>query len=686
MVGQPSTGKSTFFTHVTGEVTRVASWPGTTVEQKVAGIKYGGIELCFVDLPGTYGLVATSPEEAITKRFLLEQDYDVVLALTDPLVIERSLYLPLQIAELGAKLVVAITKWDVVHKSGLHIDVGKISGRLGVPVVPISSVTGEGIDRLLSTIVEVGRRGATGEGLRIDYGPLNPYIDAVASRIGGSVGLGLSSRWIALRLLEGDDDVAELVGDEKVVRLVGEYREEFRRGYGMYPEDFAVFMRYKKASEVLDGAVVRVPMKEGWLSKHADSLFTNPTLGALLSLGTLFLVFLTAFTVNTGFPLNLVLRSAGLDPAAETLEGYNLTGLLRMLFTLIADLARGYLSGYSETLAAVIADGVIGSVGLVLSFAPLVMLVSLLISVLEDSGLGPRMVHSLHRFLSAFGLSGRSLYPMVVGLGCNVPAVMLSRVSIDRSERLQVIGSVPFIVCQARLVVFMYFAQYLFPGQPLLQSALMVTLYATSIALYLTTSLLLRRLVFKVRGSPELIMEIPPLHRPSARVVWWNSWMRVQHFLVKAGTVIFVLALSSWALVSLGPSGLTDDPRGSYAAAIGSYIGRFAEVAYGVEHESSWKVGFALLYGAVAKEGLITSVAALSTMEESEALGAMGLTTHQAVGLLFLFMFYIPCLPTIGVVYQESRSVRFTIGITLHLVAVATSISVLVYRVLELAA
>ncbi|MEM1703172.1 MAG: FeoB small GTPase domain-containing protein, partial [Zestosphaera sp.] len=155
VVGQPSTGKSTFFTYVTGEVVRIASWPGTTVEQRVASVEYRGVRLCFVDLPGIYGLAATSPEEAITKKFLLEGEYDVVLVLVDPLVIERSIYLPLQLAEMGVKLVVAVTKWDVVHKSGLHVDVSKVSARLGVPVVPISSITGEGVDELMSVLVEV---------------------------------------------------------------------------------------------------------------------------------------------------------------------------------------------------------------------------------------------------------------------------------------------------------------------------------------------------------------------------------------------------------------------------------------------------------------------------------------------------------------------------------------------------
>ncbi len=681
VVGQPSTGKSTFFGHVTGKAVRVAAWPGTTVEMAVARIEHRGARVCLVDLPGVYGLATTSPEEAITKRFLLEGSYDAVLALVDPLIVERSVYLPLELAEMGLRLVVALTKWDLAHKRGVHVDVGKVSSRLGVPVIPISSLTGEGVKELLDALVEAARGGGPRPPLRVDYGPLGQYIERLSRELGSTP---LSSTWVALKLLEGDEEVARLVSRGDVLELAKELREEFRRVYGRHPEDVAVFARYEKASEVLEGAVVRVAVRESRASLYLDRLFLSPRLGPVLSLATLFLVFLGAFGVNTGFPLNALMRLAGWESAAEALEEYSLSGLLARAFSLLGDSVRGSLEGYSEALAALVADGILGGVGLVLSFAPLVLVVSALISVLEDSGLGPRMVHSLHRLLRAFGLSGRSLYPLVLGFGCNVPAALQSRIAIDEHERLQVLGSVPFVLCQARFVVMMYFAQYLFPGRPLLQASLVFSLYMLSIALFLLTSKLLRALVFKAGEAPELVMEIPPLHRPSARVVWWNSWIRVRHFLAKAGTVIFAMALAAWLAVSYGPAGLASDPADSYAALVGSAVGRLAEAVYGLDPSSSWKVGFALLYGAVAKEGLVTSAAALSNVEEAEALEALGLTFQQAVGLLFFFMFYIPCLPTIAAIYYESRSLRYALGVSLYLVLAALVVSVSAYWVLEL--
>ncbi|MCX8209073.1 MAG: ferrous iron transport protein B [Sulfolobales archaeon] len=684
VVGQPSTGKSTFFTYITGKVERVASWPGTTVERRVASVEYGDARICLVDLPGIYGLTASSPEELVTKKFLLSGSYDLVLALVDPLVIERSIYLPLQLVEMGVKLVVAVTKWDVVHKSGLHVDVGKASSRLGVPVVPISSISGEGIDTLLSTIVEESkRRSSAAPGRFVEYGPLEAYVEKLASRTRSFKNPLLPHRWVALRLLEGDEDVAELLEERDAVEYAKNLREEFRKVYGVYPEDLAVYARYRKASEVLESAVVRVSIgRRGKFVERFDRIFVSPALGPIASLLTLFSIFLVAFTVNTGFPLNLVLRTAGLDSAAALLEEYSLSGLLGLAFTTLGSAVEEFLSSYSTVLAAVVADGVIASVGFVLSFAPLILVVSLLISVLEDSGIGPRMAHSLHRFLSTFGLSGRSLYPLVLGFGCSVPAVMQSRVALDRYERLQVIASAPYVICQARLAVLMYFTQYVFPGRPLLQSALMLSLYVVSVVLFLATSSVLRSLVFKVRERPEFLMEIPPLHRPSARVVWWNSWIRVGHFLAKAGTTIFAMVLASWLLVSLGPEGFVEDTSKSYAATVGTAFGRFAEVAYGVDPSSSWKVGYAIFYGALAKEGLITSIAMLSAVEEAEALEVLNLSLPQAVSLLFFFMFYIPCLPTIGVIYQESGSARYALALSMYFIVVSLAISVLIYYTL----
>ncbi|MGC8975285.1 MAG: ferrous iron transport protein B [Thermoprotei archaeon] len=681
VVGQPSVGKSTFFTQVTGELVRVANWPGTTVEQKVGIVSFEGKTLCLVDLPGIYGLSPTSPEERITKNFLISGDWDVVLVLADSLIPERSIYLPIQVGEITSKLVVALTKWDATHKIGLHIDVEKLSFRLGSPVIPISSITGEGIREVLSTLVNVAEGKTKSKLLKIDYGLLNSYVSGLTELIDDRMIGKLPKEWVALRLLEGDQDIINLVKETpNIIEKSEKLREEFRKVTERTPEEIAIIKRYEYASQIIREAIVRVRLRPR-ITALIDKIYLHSLWGPLASVLTIFTVFAIAFTVNTGFPLTYLLRYLGFEAIADVLETYNLSGLLESFFVLLGEALRAVLEGLNRELASLIVDGVLGGLGTVLSFLPLIFLVSVFLAILEDSGLGPRMVASLHSFFKFFGLSGRALYPLVLGFGCNVPAVYQSRISIDEVERHEIIVSAPFIICQARLVVLLYFTKVLFPDNTLIQASMMTILYVLSILLYLLTAKLVRFLS-RVKEAPELVMELPMMHRPSLKVVWWGSWSSTKHFLYKAGVIIFTLSILSWLLLSYGPTGYVDSPRDSYGAIVSSYLGRVLEVLYGLRSESSWVIGYALIYGFIAKEGLVASVSQLTGLAEEEALGSLGLNIPQGVSLLIFMMFYVPCMATVATVYQESKSLKFTLGVTAYLILVALIISLLAYRVL----
>lgn len=683
VVGQPSVGKSTFFARVTGEVVRIANWPGTTVEQKVGLTVFEGKTVCLVDLPGVYGLSPTSPEEKVTKNFLLSGDWDAVLVLADSLALERSIYLPIQVGEMTDKLVVALAKWDETHKRGVHVDVEKLSSRLGVPVIPVSSVTGEGVKRVISTLVKLIEGGVKNRRVHIDYGILESYLSELSTQVEKCCGGRLLGRWVALRLMEEDHEVIELIKDmPEVVRRGEELREDFRRATGRTPEEIAILRRYECASQLLKDVVVRVRVRPSYVTV-VDKIFLHPILGPAASALTIFSTFAVAFTLNTGFPLTLVLRYVGFTVAADFLERYSISGLLEQLFGSVGGLVRPALESVSRELASLLVDGVLGGVGSVLSFLPLILLVSAAMAVLEDSGLGPRMVSSLHSFFRYFGLSGRALYPLVIGFGCNVPAVTQSRVAVDEFERIEVIASAPFVLCQARLVVLLYFTRALFPGDTLSQSAVMTSLYMVSILLYLITAKLVRRL-YGVKEAPELIMEVPPIHRPSARVVWWSSWSNTRHFLYKAGVIILTLSLLSWGMLSYGPARYAESLDQSYGAVIGSGVGRFFEEFYGLNNSTSWMVGYALVYGSIAKEGLISSIAQLTGLAGEEALNVLKLTTAQGVSILTLMMFYVPCMTTVAVIYQESKSARLTLAIVTYVLGVALTISLLSYTLLSL--
>ncbi|MEM1900247.1 MAG: ferrous iron transport protein B [Zestosphaera sp.] len=681
VVGQPSVGKSTFFTQVTGELVRVANWPGTTVEQKVGIVAFEGKVLCLVDLPGIYGLSPTSLEEKITKNFLISSDWDVILVLTDSLIPERSIYLPIQIGEMTNKLVIALTKWDATHKAGLHIDTEKLSSRLGFPVIPISSITGEGIREVLSTLVGVAEGRVKSSPLKIDYGLLDSYVNELMGLIDDRVIGKLPKRFVALRLLEGDQDVVNIIRDRPdIIEKSEKLREEFRKATERTPEELAILERYEYASKIVRETVVRVKVRPR-ITALIDKIYLHSLLGPLTSVLTIFATFAAAFTLNTGFPLTYFLRYLGFEAVASILETYSLSGLLESTFVLIGEAARAMLADLSKELASLVADGILGGLGAVLSFLPLILLVSMFFSILEDSGLGPRMVASLHNFFKFFGLSGRALYPLVIGFGCNVPAVYQSRISVDEAERREVIASAPLIICQARLIVLLYFTRVLFPGDVFIQAFTMAVLYILSIILYLLTAKLVRFLS-NVKESPELIMELPMIHRPSLKVIWWSSWSNAKHFLYKAGLIIFTLSMLSWVLLSYGPTGYVSSPESSYGAIAGSYLGRVLEILYGVKNENSWMVGYALVYGFIAKEGLIASVSQLTGLAEDEALKSLGLDVAQGVSLLVFMMFYVPCLATVATIYRESKSLRFTLGVTAYLVLIALTVSLMTYRIL----
>jgi len=686
VAGQPNVGKSTLFNRITGEVARVGNFPGTTVEMTVGRRIHRGRSVCFIDLPGAYGLSASSLEERVTRRCILQRCADVYLVVVDATVPERTMYLAVQVLELVPNVVVALNKWDVSHKMGVHIHVDKLESRLGVPVIPVSGVTGEGVTQLLDTLLDVatGRRGVRREPLRIDYGPLETYIAELENEVSKVRELsGYPSRWMALMLLEGDEELLRMLldaGRRDVVERVESMRSEIAKVMGRDPEELIAEARYRYVEALLRDTVVKARLVER--ESVVDMVFRVPVLGSVISIALLFLVFLTAFVVNTGFPLNVLLRFLGFASWAEALERFSVSGLLSEGFTELANFVESHLACVNPLLADLLAKGVLGGLGAVLSFFPLILVVAVVMSMLEDSGLGPRMAVALHSLFARFGLSGRAVYPLLIAFGCNVPAVLASRTAIDDVERLEIAMSVAFVPCQARLVVLLYFVFQLLKN-PLAQSLTTVSIYVGGALLYLLSSKLFRTLLGR-REAPELLLEIPPLHRPSARVVLWNSWDIAKHFLKKAGVIIFALSVATWMLLNLGPGGLVENPAHSYAAYLGKTMAPLLQRVYGLSSDSAWKVAFALINGFIAKEGLVTSIAELSGVSEKSAFEALHLDVAQSVALLIVMMYYVPCVATIAAIYQETRSAKLTIFTILYLLGVSFAISVAVFSILKI--
>ncbi len=694
LLGAPNTGKSSLFNVLTGKTAAVANWPGVTVDIEVGKIRYDGRVLCIVDLPGSYGLVPTSPEEVVTREALFRARPDAIVVLLDTTQPEASMNLVVQAIEaFPGRIVVAATKYALSHARGIHIDFEKLQHLLGAPVIKVSALEGIGIEDLLDALVE----GKIGGRVRVDYGLLEPYIERLESRSDlaeATRGLGVSPRWVAVQLLAGDEHLYKLLSDAGYSELIEEalrLRGEAERHLGLPVEMHVAERRIEFAERIAREVVVRrAPASSRW--QRLIDAFLHPILGPVVSVAGLFATFAVVFAVNLGFPLNMIFRSLGLEGAAAFIEEYNLSTLLGELFAWLSDLARAHLSGQ---LADLVADGIIGGVGFVLSFLPLIAMVYVSLALLEDSGLAARMAVSFHPLLYRFGLTGRAIFPLIMGVGCNVASVYATR-SLSEEERFRAVFAAPFIPCQARLAVMIAFTSVFIEGL-LAQSLTMILIYLEAFAAAMLTAYIAGRLVqprllarygLRVEHRIELIMELPEVHRPHWRVIWWQVRDNLVHFLRKAGTVLFVLAIVTWATLSYGPSGPVDDPRDSFAGIAGEYFGGLTHVI-GVGEDKDEILGVALLDGLIAKEGVLTAIAITQGYSEKgaeEAIRSLGLTPAQAVAFLVLISLYFPCIATLAAMKSVVKSWRLVAAYAVYSILLAIAFAGATYWVIQLAA
>ncbi|MEB2837067.1 MAG: ferrous iron transport protein B [Desulfurococcales archaeon] len=681
LVGAPNTGKSTLFNVLTGGKARVGNWPGVTVSVSVG--RLDGV--CLVDVPGVYGLGSVSLEERVTREFFLRVPVDGVLVLIDATVPERSFYLLVTLLEaLRKPAAIVVTKIRLAHGLGVHIDLDGLSRALGLPVIATSALEGVGVEELRDAL----RRGVGARpSLRVDYGVAEEAVEELEGHPdlrAAEERLGFTARWLAAQLLADDEQVKmllESMGFGGVVEEAERLAEQLRERTGIEPSLLIAQARVRVAEDLASAYVVRKKPRgsPAWL----DRIFRHPIWGPLAGLGLLFAVFLTAFSVNTGFPLNVIIAhwSPG---AAAALEEYSLGGLISRGFEALKSavvplLPQGAIAG---SVAAVI-DGV----GLVSGFIPLVGTIVALTAVVEDSGLFTRMAVAFHPIVSRFGLSGRSVYPLALGTGCNVPAVLSTRI-LDPVEKVRAIMAIPFIPCSARFIVISIFVSAFFHS-PLTQALAATGIYATGILVALATARLtarwqVHRYGGAVEEEPPLVMELPPLHPPSGKVVWWVTREALLEYMKKIGGPILLGALVVWALIAYGPHGYTQDPTASFAYYLGRAIGvLFEPIGVGSAH---WVLGLAALAGAVAKEIFADTIAVtMGTPEPSRAVAALGLTPAQAYAVLVFVALYIPCVATFTAMVSELKERRLALFYVLYSTTIATILMYASYAALRLA-
>lgn len=628
LIAQPNSGKTTLFNLLAHENCYVANWPGKTVEVFHAKIMHHGREILLVDLPGINSFKALGKEESLTKEFLLENDDGVAVVLVNGESLYRSLYFAVQVLEMKNRAVLAINKSDYLERRGVHVNLEILRDMLGVEVVQISAIHGTGINRLMDRILDVLEGRVKGKGLKIDYGVLEPYI-AEVEKI-------LESRSLAIKAIEGEEKVIAKLPEGKRA-AVEEIKKEIEKNFGN-PEEIIAMYRHRFVESILSSAVREVKVSGETTQERLDRIFFGK-FGGILSLSILFGILFLAFTINTGFPMNVIARFFGHEALAETIENYSLSGLISLLFETISELLNHTLP--DSLLKSLIIEGIIAGVGAVATFFPLIVVLNFMMSLVEDSGIMARIATSMDRFFSLFGLTGKSVFPFSVSLACNVPGVMASRSLETDGERLRVALASPFVICQARLLVIVLFAVFLLTS-PVLQSGIVILIYLLSSLLFLTATKFFGRIVKE--ESSEILLELPPYHFPSLRVVWWITWERSKSFITKIAGLLLAFSIFAWLMEYLG-----------LTSVIGAILAKIFS-PFGIEDP---RLGFAILMGFFAKELIISSLAvSFGTADLAEISAQLGLSAPQALALIVFVAFYTPCVATISTMHAEVRNFR----------------------------
>lgn len=536
IAGQPNSGKSTLFNALTGSRARVGNYPGITVDRLEGKCRSGDAEIRFVDLPGTYSLTSYSMEEVVARDVILEERPDVVVILIDATTLERSLYLAVQILEMGVPAVIGLNMMDEVAKKGIHVNAAKLGKLLRAPVVECIARRGVGKERLIEEILNVsGRRNGEWRPLDVSYGPdLNPMIRRMTERIEVERFLDgwYPARWLAVKYMEEDENVIEkgrvadgTLGEEleKCVKKVASHTD---RTLNTYPEAIIADYRYGFISSVLKQGVVSQKDEIRYdISDKIDKVLTQRLLGPIIMVGVLYVLF--ALTFNLGvYPQTLL--NMTFDFIGGTIESLVPPSLLRSL----------------------VVNGVIDGVGAVLSFAPLILIMFAMLVFLEDLGYMARVAYMLDKVFKAFGLHGSSVMPFIIagGIpgGCAVPGVMTSRTLRSPKERLATILTAPFTLCGAKVTVYLMLADAFFPGDA---AKVMFILTLFSWGAVLVTARVLRWTV--IRGEPTpFVMELPPYRFPTLNGILIHTWERVWQFIKKAGTLILVISIAMWVLMT----------------------------------------------------------------------------------------------------------------------------------------
>ena len=651
LAGNPNAGKTTIFNAITGARQHVGNWPGVTVEKKVGSRKHKGMDLEIVDLPGTYSLTAYSVDEIVARDYIVEEKPDVVIHIVDATNLERNLYLTAQLMEHGARIVIALNMIDIARDRGDQIDVDKLSNLLEIPIVPTVGSTSEGIEELLDEAIEEIKKGPHHHHV-VGYGKeVERHIGELAIIIEKDEKLArrYPPRWIAIKLLENDEEVLKKLGGTIVEK---EIKNKLKSIDTDELEALMADKRYEAIGGILPQACSTCAPKMS-VSDMIDKVVTNKYLGIPIFLALMWGAFEIVFTFATPF-----------------------MEIIDMVFGELAGAVAGLGDGW---LPSLLGDGIIGGVGAVLIFVPNIFILFWILSILEDSGYLSRAAFIMDRLMYNLGLHGKSFIPMLMGFGCSVPAVMATRSIEDRKDRMITILVAPFMSCGARLPVYVIFAGVFFGRAA---GGVIFSLYALGILVAILSAVLLRKTFFKGKPAP-FIMELPPYRVPTLKTSFIHMWERGSLYLKKAGTIILLGVIIIWVLASL-PAGVEYGSEESYIGVLGKIIAPiFAPIGF------DWRIAVALLFGFVAKEVVVGALGVIYGVGEDEALlsdtlgdsQTSGIYPANALGLMVFTLLYMPCIATVAVIKKETGSWKWTLFAILYSTGLAYIAAFIIYQI-----
>jgi ferrous iron transport protein B len=681
LVGNPNCGKTSLFNFASGSHEHVGNYSGVTVDAKEGSFEHGGYKFIIVDLPGTYSLSTYSPEELYVRKHLIEETPDIVVNVVDASNLQRNLYLTTQLIDMDLRVVLALNMYDELLAKGDHLDITQFGYLLGSPVVPTVSRTGEGIPQLLDTIVQVYEKSdpKLARHIHINHGSeLEQSIRHIKDLIkkNSDIRFKYSTRLLAIKYLEGDKEVEDVVekltNRDEIIACRFKQQQRIHDLLGVSAEAAIIDAKYAFIQGAL--AETYTPHKgkqrpRASLSDKIDAIVTNRFLAFPIFLMLLYVVFTCTFNLGS-YPMVWI------------------EWLVEMFGEFVATtLPQGWVK-------ELIVDGVIGGVGSVLVFLPNILILYLFISLMEDSGYMARAAFIMDKVMHKMGLHGKSFIPMIMGFGCNVPAIMATRAIESRKSRLITIMILPFMSCSGRMPVYILVAGAFFPKGAAL---VMLGMYAFGIMMAILSAKVMSWYI-KDDDLP-FVMELPPYRVPTGKSIFRHTWERGKQYLQKMSGTILICSVLIWALgyfPNHNTPGMTPEQRqeNSYIGYVGKTIAPILE-PLGFD----WRMGVGIVAGVGAKELVVSSMGVMYGADELEDAGLVAeegseeigdtilqralqrsITPAAALAFMIFILLYFPCVATFVAIKNETNSWRWAIYSAIYTIILAWVMAFITYR------